>query len=149
MNCQCRSIRRLFHVYTRDCRKNGGCKIEEQGDAIFREEERFPVAHPLPVKPVDLRRVARVLHPRVLPASRERNYLIITLNARLRPRESIYRRRRQGNDLHRAEVREGPEDDNDDDDGIYYGLVCVFKRQSPSPVRTTAIWSAGVAIDYR
>lgn len=107
-----------------------------------------PVAHPLPVKPVDLRRVARVLHPRVLPASRERNYLIITLNARLRPRESIYRRR-QGNDLHRAEVREGPEDDNDDDDGIYYGLVCVFKRQSPSPVRTTAIWSAGVAIDYR
>lgn len=111
----------------------------------------FPrsTAHPLPVKPMDLRRVARVLHPRVLPASRERNYLIITLNARLRPRESIYRRR--GNDLYQSGVREGPEDgdDEDDDDGIYYGLVCVFKRQSPSPVRTTAIWSAGVAIDYR
>jgi hypothetical protein len=49
---------------------------------------------------------------------------------------------------------EDDDDDDDDENGdnarrIYYGLVCVFKRQSPSPVRTTAIWSAGVAIDYR
>jgi len=73
--------------------------------------------------------------------------------------------RRRGNDLHRGLEDnddgdgdgDGDDDDDDDDDDengdnarrIYYGLVCVFKRQSPSPVRTTAIWSAGVAIDYR
>lgn len=144
-------IRRLFRmftrVYTRDCPKNGECKIEEQGRRNLLGRRTFPR------KRIHYRSSrwiyggSRAFYTLAfLPASRERNYLIITLNARLRPRESIYRRRRRwGSDLYRAGVREGPEDD----DGIYYGLVCVFKRQSPSPVRTTAIWSAGVAIDYR
>lgn len=63
--------------------------------------------------------------------ARARNYLIITLNAcenRYIDEGMIYIGARYA-----VRVREN--------DGIYYGLVCVFKRQSPSPVRTTAIWS--------
>lgn len=61
---------------------------ERRGEATFREEERLSVSHPLPVKPMDLRGVARVLHPLVL-ASRERNYLIIMLNGRSAARIDI------------------------------------------------------------
>lgn len=60
-------MQNIPRLHDDDRRKNGGCRIEEARQFLPGRRASPCAAHLLPVKLVDLQRVARVLHPLVFP----------------------------------------------------------------------------------